>query len=116
MQPPVRPPQLDYEPTPSRPRPWRVVWHGFTALAATALVVGAAAFIAQRMGWGTPLVAVTHYGVLPPRTTYLYGLTAGRYYLYYSLVVLLTLWLPPLWVTVFLFRRFVVPRRAREID
>lgn len=52
-------------------------------------------------GVGTPLIAFTYYNVFPRRIEYFYGIVIGDYSVFFIDVVLVTGWLPALWLLIF---------------
>ena len=90
----------------------RLASRSFSALAAMSLAVCAGACVAQRTGWGAPMVATTYYDVFPPRIEYLYGIVIGDYSVLFIEVILITCWLPALWLLIFVLMRLVAARSA----
>ncbi len=90
----------------------RIAWRSFTVLAAMSLVVCAVACVGQLAGWGAPLVTVTYYDAYPLKTEYLYGIMIGGYSVFFTGVVLVTCWLPALWLLFFVLSWVVSARSA----
>jgi len=58
------------------------------------------------------MVAVTYYDVRPPRIEHLYGIVIGDFSVLFIQVVLITCWLPALWVLIFVLRWLFAARPA----